>query len=495
MRIEYKIVYIYVPGAPVYVPPTSVGGGNLKLRQRMQRLQRQLDALTDPSVDPGGKKQEVRNILAEIMAKLAHVTSRGMQQAIMSGIDAAISALNGGDVDEAMTIASNTLELTNQAVELCTNIEGLLNDLKSIANALPEPAKSTMEGIIADAEAAMDVATDPSDLQGILNLLQEADQVGKFMLSVPKDSPAFAQGLAELGMIAAEIGVIGQPNGQQDGQGGPGGAGGLGADTLALLGGNPLDAIKRMLAQENDHFGAAQLRQLEKKLMVILGQLDALPGNAARQEAADALRRILSLAGQGQYAEANAEAQALFERLDRTIKLELVVDQKLLRATQMAASLNGPAKAALLRVIQGVQARKAEATSPDDLLKLDELLMQAMRAAECASSGGPNAARELLKLNALARKVNPGGTSPLGCDQYAGSRGTRPLSGGPANWMDGIQVDPYLNQLPSAKGSGASDPPSDPSDPPSDPDEASAGGAKVVVEVAIAVEAEPSPGA
>ncbi|HEY9722001.1 MAG TPA: hypothetical protein V6D47_08295 [Oscillatoriaceae cyanobacterium] len=532
MRIEYHYIYVRVAGPTIYVPSPSGGGGLhlKKFKQQLAMLKQQLDAMTQTPEwmkDPGGRKQQVRNIIAEIIGKLAHVTGKGLQDAIMSGLDAAIAAVNSGDVNQGFEIASNMLKMTNDAVEIGSNLEGVINELKGIANALPEPAKSAMESIISDAEAAIDVATDPSELQGLLDLLNQAAEVGKRMLSMSPDSPGFADALNDLGVIDAEIGTHGMGGGNDP----TGGAGGLGEDTLALLGGNPSDAIKDLLDQEPDHFGCQQLRQLDAKFKQILGLFDALPGDAARQAAADSLRQILALAGQGKYGEANAEADKLFARMDRLVKLMPVVQTKCDRATSIASRLRGPAKDALLKVIRGVQLQMAEATSPEELLHLDELMMRAMHAAERASAGGPNAARELLMLNSLARKVNGNaGTSPFGGDCYKGGKPaaspTGRLKGGECDWLELIEVDAYLKPATGpSKGPKAGGPPPS-SDPPSDPyapaaaqapkpfdpfaDQARLKAAKnsalapsgpasgevdLVVAVAIAVEPEPSPGA
>lgn len=204
MRIEYvyRTVYINVPAAG----GGGSGAGAADAAAAQKRARNVMDKLLGAARTP--EEQEKLKRLDGVIAAIFTAMKRlpdGMKGAMAAMLGSVLNAAASGDLDVATKMATNMLGLVEKLGGKANEAMNLMGQLRSLANAQQEPAKSMMMGLLGNAQEALGRATSADDVDGLMNILKQGIALGKELQSLPRGSEEYRAALGELQAISGEL--------------------------------------------------------------------------------------------------------------------------------------------------------------------------------------------------------------------------------------------------------------------------------------------------
>jgi hypothetical protein len=417
------IIYVYY-----YLPRARVAGVNMANGNRIPKkaLSEYNAALTDivaAQVKPmaKAKAQELAKMVNAILDIIAKIPSVGIRNMLMKKLGEVL-IMASTDIGAALEMAADLMTLANNCLDACRHILANISLLMNPAG-VRGPAVGLLKMIAQIAKEAMNGAGTLNDLLIISDMTDRAVLIMQDLVGLDPKSTAYAKLLADLQIILGSLMSMNrEPDEETD-------------DTIDVaMGANKKinNVLDHAMKGTQNPAKLDLLDKLGKALDIFVDALKETPNPGGAQQDMDAVLRKVQ---NGDLEGALLDAQALAERTGRMGKLDKVLAPKLDRLQNTLKAMAGPSRKLAEEVLQKLKDKRAHATSPDDLLALDEQLMAALEAVDKLSSegAGPRSEcyRKLLAINnALG---SPGSAGSPGAPGAGPGYGPSPGSGSDAS--------------------------------------------------------------
>lgn len=376
MTVEIIYRYIYLPAVRSAAP--SGGAGANILASALRHLSELESAMRDQAQRE--LLEDLKRALNRVAAIAAQIKSPGIQRMLQNAADDIVKLAAEGNPEGALAAAQKLITTAETAQEQVYHIKANIAALKN-PTSVQGKAAALCKKIADAADAALNAA---SSMDQLADLTQVTDKARGLMEQVKGMSPThrdYAAVVAELGGILDTLDTQQreQPAMAQD------------AMTWSREEGRRVaDAIQQLRDGTRDAFTLEKLDQLDLAMVEVMRAAQGLdPASAGTLRTQ--LDGLLKQAATGQVQGAIEGATRLAETLAQVGRLRTTMEGRLGHLAAAGQGLEGQPKERVDRVLTGLREALGRAQSPEEMLRLDGLLQEALEAASTLRAAGKGA--------------------------------------------------------------------------------------------------------